>query len=79
MGHPEIQTPNLDALAERSLVMSRGYVTAPLCRPSLASMVTGLYLFQHESTDFGTPAPSNARFANVRRSDRPNAFRDISN
>ncbi|MEM7014085.1 MAG: sulfatase [Verrucomicrobiota bacterium] len=47
MGHPEIETPHLDKLAERSLVFERGYVAAPLCRPSLATMVTGLYPFQH--------------------------------
>ncbi|QDU57488.1 sulfatase family protein [Aeoliella mucimassa] len=47
MGHPEIQTPNLDQLARRSLVFSRGYVPTSLCRPSLASIVTGLYPYQH--------------------------------
>ena len=41
MGHPEIKTPHLDKLAEQSLVFERGYVAAPLCRPSLASMATG--------------------------------------
>ncbi|WP_171187384.1 sulfatase-like hydrolase/transferase [Alienimonas chondri] len=50
MGHPTIQTPNLDALAKRSLVLDRGYVASPLCRPSLASMVTGLYPFGHGIT-----------------------------
>ena len=50
MGHAEIQTPNLDRLAARSLLFPRGYVAAPLCRPSLASMVTGLYPFQHGIT-----------------------------
>ena len=50
MGHPEIQTPHLDALADRSLVFPRGYVAAPLCRPSLASMATGLYPFEHGIT-----------------------------
>ena len=50
MGHPKIQTPNLDALAKRSLVLDRGYVASPLCRPSLASMVTGLYPFGHGIT-----------------------------
>ena len=47
MGHPEIRTPALDRLAGRSLVFEHGYVAAPLCRPSLASMVTGLFPFQH--------------------------------
>ena len=47
MGHPDIETPNLDYLAKHSLVFRRGYVTAPLCRPSLASIMTGLYPHQH--------------------------------
>lgn len=50
MGHLEIKTPHLDRLAERSLVFERGYVAAPLCRPSLASMAAGLYPFQHGIT-----------------------------
>lgn len=50
MGHAEVRTPHLDKLAERSLVFGRGYVAAPLCRPSLASMVTGLFPFQHGIT-----------------------------
>ncbi|TWT89388.1 sulfatase family protein [Neorhodopirellula pilleata] len=50
MGHPDIQTPHLDALARRSLVFERGYVASPLCRPSLASMLTGRYPFEHGIT-----------------------------
>lgn len=50
MGHPDIRTPNLDKLATRSLVFERGYVSSPLCRPSLASMITGLFPFQHGIT-----------------------------
>jgi len=50
MGHPKIKTPNLDKLASQSLLFERGYVAAPLCRPSLASMLTGLYPFQHGVT-----------------------------
>ena len=50
MGHTEIKTPHLDKLAERSVLFERGYVAAPLCRPSLASMVTGLYPFEHGIT-----------------------------
>lgn len=50
MGHRHIKTPHLDRLAERSVLFERGYVAAPLCRPSLASMVTGLYPFAHRIT-----------------------------
>ncbi|MEM9646261.1 MAG: sulfatase-like hydrolase/transferase, partial [Planctomycetota bacterium] len=46
MGHAHVQTPHLDALARQGLLYERGYVTAPLCRPSLASIVTGLYPHQ---------------------------------
>lgn len=47
MGHPHIDTPHLDKLANESLVYERGYVTAPLCRPSLAGLVTGLHPHQN--------------------------------
>ena len=50
MGHAVIQTPHLDRLAARSLVFDRGYVTSPLCRPSLASMITGRQPFVHGMT-----------------------------
>ena len=50
MGHPVIRTPNLDRLAARSRLFTRGYVPASLCRPSLATMITGLYPHQHGIT-----------------------------
>lgn len=50
MGHAHIKTPHLDRLAERSVLFERGYVAAPLCRPSLASMITGRYPFAHRIT-----------------------------
>jgi uncharacterized sulfatase len=46
MDHPHIKTPNIDRLAKAGVLYERGYVTAPLCRPSLASLVTGLYPHQ---------------------------------
>ena len=46
MDHPHIKTPNIDRLAKAGVLYERGYVTAPLCRPSLASIVTGLYPHQ---------------------------------
>jgi len=50
MGHPDIQTPSIDKLAREGLTYRYGYVTAPLCRPSLASIATGLYPHQHGIT-----------------------------
>jgi uncharacterized sulfatase len=56
MGHPAIRTPNLDRLASQSLTFTNGYVTTPLCRPSLATMLTGLYPHQHKITGNDPPA-----------------------
>lgn len=50
MGHPVIQTPHLDRLASRSATFRRGYTPTPLCRPSLMTMITGLYPHQHGVT-----------------------------
>ena len=50
MGHPHIETPHLDKLASESLTYTRGYVAAPLCRPSLASIFSGKYVHQHGIT-----------------------------
>ncbi|WP_209332505.1 sulfatase family protein [Lunatimonas salinarum] len=49
-GHPHIETPHIDKLAADGLTFTRGYVTAPLCSPSLASIITGLYPQQHRIT-----------------------------
>ena len=50
MGHQQIQTPHIDKLAKESRTFTRGYASAPLCSPSLASMITGLYAYQHGIT-----------------------------
>ena len=41
-GHPQVKTPNLDALAARSTVFERAYCNAPTCTGSRASALTGL-------------------------------------
>lgn len=50
LGPTEAQTPHLDRLASQSLVFTRGYVPTSLCRPSLASIITGKYPHQHGVT-----------------------------
>ncbi len=47
MGHPHIRTPHLDQLAQESMLFTRGYVPTSLCRPSLATIISGLYAHQH--------------------------------
>ena len=63
MGHPHIQTPNIDKLARESATYSKGYVTSPLCGPSLASIITGKYAFEHQQT--GNDAGDSDRDASL--------------
>jgi len=50
MGHPMVNTPNIDRLAMEGVVFPRGYVPTAVCRPSLMTMVTGLYPHEHKIT-----------------------------
>ncbi len=94
MGHPHIATPALDQLAARSITFTRGYSPVPLCRPSLATIATGLYPHQHRVTgndpalpDAGVNAqtgranPKYARYYNTiieNFRSRPNFVRDLT-
>jgi uncharacterized sulfatase len=42
-GHPELETPNIDALASAGIKFDRAYNTCPLCTPTRASIFTGIY------------------------------------
>ncbi len=55
MGHPVVQTPRLDRLSKESMTFQCGYVSAPLCCPSLASILTGLH--PHQSGVLGNEPP----------------------
>ena len=49
-GRPEVSTPNISLLAKQGIKFTDGYVTAPLCSPSRAGLLTGRYQqrFGHE-------------------------------
>ncbi len=65
MGHATVRTPSLDKLASESVLFTRGYVPTALCRPSLASLVTGLHPHQHGITG-NDPQPTAGRDDMVR-------------
>lgn len=70
MGHPHIDTPTLDQLAADSLTFTRGYVSSPLCRPSLASILTGMPTHIHGTTG-NDPATGGTRSEDARSRSLP--------
>ena len=48
MGDENVETPAMDALARGGVTFSHGHVTIPYCRPSLRTMITGLYPVQYQ-------------------------------
>ncbi len=58
MGHPTIQTPNLDKLAQKGRLFNKGYVPSSLCSPSLSALVTGRYPHQTRLTANEPPLPA---------------------
>ena len=56
-GHPVVRTPNLDALAKESVRFTSAYCSNPVCTPSRASLLTGLYTHNHQTWNNLTPWP----------------------
>ncbi len=46
-GHPIIETPNIDRLAEGGTVFSNAFATSAVCTPSRTTLLTGLYERRH--------------------------------
>jgi arylsulfatase A-like enzyme len=65
-GHPQVKTPNLDALAARSTAFTHAYCTAPVCSASRAGVLSGLSVQSTKvfdlSTDFKTANPTKREF-----------------
>jgi choline-sulfatase len=56
-GHPVARTPNLDALARSGVRFDRAYCSNPVCVPSRASLLTGLYTHNHRAYNNTVPWP----------------------
>jgi choline-sulfatase len=54
-GDTTAMTPNLDALARQSVRFTQAYCTNPVCAPSRASLMTGLYSHNLETRGNATP------------------------
>ena len=56
LGNPCVSTPNLDALAEEGVAFERAYCQSPICTPSRASFLTGMYPSSLRVNRNGNPA-----------------------
>ncbi len=41
-GHPDVQTPHIDRLAQRGVLFTRAQCVSPICGPSRAAVLTGM-------------------------------------
>jgi len=46
-GNEKIRTPNLNRLADKSVVFKKAYVTQPVCTPARSSVMTGMWPHQN--------------------------------
>jgi arylsulfatase A-like enzyme len=75
-GNPEIQTPNIDALAESGVRFSNFFVATPVCSPSRATFLTGRIPSQHGIHDWlRSPANVGAEAVSLTRGEV--AYTDI--
>jgi N-acetylglucosamine-6-sulfatase len=60
-GHPFAQTPNIDRLTREGAMFQNAFAVTPLCSPSRASFLTGLYPRKHQITDNVDRSPTSHR------------------
>ncbi len=60
-GHPSVETPNLDRLAENGTRFTSAYTNCPICVPARASLATGRYVHQMGYWDNAFPYDGEVR------------------
>lgn len=61
MGHPYVETPHIDGLAEDGMIFHNAFVTTSLCSPSRASFLTGQYMHHHRVVNNSDLMPPDTR------------------
>ena len=69
-GHPFVQTPHLDAMAETGVVFNRFYASAPVCSPTRASVMTGRHPFR-------TNVPNHGHYMRPHETTIAEALKDV--
>ena len=54
-GHPLVQTPNIDRIADEGICFESAYTNCPICIPARASLQTGRYVHQTGNWCNGNP------------------------
>ena len=54
-GHGQVQTPNLDRLAEKGVRFTSAYTNSPICIPARAAFATGRYAHETRHWDNAMP------------------------
>ena len=75
MGHRTVKTPSLDRLAASGTLYTRGYVATAVCRPSLATLLTGRYPHEHGITGNDPPGGRKAMNDPAARAPMVDVFR----
>lgn len=57
-GNPNIQTPNMDKLAEEGMMFHQAFLTTSSCSPSRSSIITGTYPHQTDAEQLHWPLPA---------------------
>ena len=57
----DVHTPHMDRIAKEGVLLTQGYVSAPVCSPSRAGWNTGLYQQRWGHWSWGAPLPATAR------------------
>lgn len=60
-GNEDLNTPNIDRLAEAGILFNNAYCTAPLSGPSRAAMFTGRYPDAIDMSTNGSPIPDSLK------------------
>ncbi|MGH9672651.1 MAG: sulfatase family protein [Bryobacteraceae bacterium] len=61
LGDHHARTPHIDSLARSGIRFENAYCSNPVCTPSRASILTGLYTHQHRTWNNATPWPFEIR------------------
>jgi N-acetylglucosamine-6-sulfatase len=62
MGHPFLETPNMDKMAKEGIHFNRALVTTSLCSPSRASIFSGMYAHKHGVVNNYNPVDTTLKF-----------------